>query len=379
MKLNEKALSTNLYYRLCGFVLFFVTAAASFNGFYDSSRLYDTSEGSTHGRASFEAEMDGTDARPFVYRQMLPAFANAIDEHISQQTKDRLYNLKGRTGVTFRERIIDSPIAQDRTYFLRYWILYAVVFLFTLSSIYSMYMVGKAAGFHPAAAAIAAMAIILLLPYFQDRKGHMYDYPELTFIMFAVWIAMKFDWWWLVPLTALATWNKESFLFFIPALYPFIRERVSRVQATAAMGALALISTAVYYAIRERFRHNPGTTAEYHLLDHIHSLHLIFNPMHMIMVKNYGVWAPPAESLITFVLLAWTVWRVWPSLTQAIQRHIQIATIINIPLFLLLGVPFELRALAPLYVTLLFLLAASLTVWIHSSSLGIERRISTNS
>jgi hypothetical protein len=45
------------------------------------------------------------------------------------------------------------------------------------------------------------------------------------------------------------------------------------------------------------------------------------------------------------------------------QRHAQIAAIVNFPLFILCCVPGELRDLSLLYVTLLFLLAANLTVW----------------
>jgi len=361
--MDRKALGSKLYYRSCCFVLFFVAAAASFNGSFDKWSFDERYVLTKYGISSFESEMDGVAPRPFVYRQLLPTLANWINARFSEQAKDKLFNLKGRTGLLFRERIIDSPIARDRTYFLRYWIVYAAVFLFAWFSVYAMYLVGKAAGFPPAVAALASIAMILLMPYFQDVSGHDYDYPEMAFLMVAVWMAIKLDWWWIIPLAALATFNKESFLFFIPALYPFIRQRSSRASALFGTGVLGLTCAAVYYPLRLRFQQNPGGTVQFHFIDHIRFLPVLFNPMHMVLVRTYGLWAPPTESLLVIALIAWTVWRVWRFLQPAMQRHMQIVAMINFPLFFLFGFPGEVRNLSMLYVTLLILLAASLTEW----------------
>jgi hypothetical protein len=81
-----------------------------------------------------------------------------------------------------------------------------------------MYLVCKSVGYAPATAALSAIVMILLMPYFLSVGGYLYDYPELAFLALAVWMALNFDWWWMIPVVALATWNKESFLAFIPAL-----------------------------------------------------------------------------------------------------------------------------------------------------------------
>ena len=80
--------------------------------------------------------------------------------------------------------------------------------------------------------------MILLFPYFLTRGGFFYDFPELAFLVIAVWMALKFNWWWMLPLVALAAWNKESFLLFVPSLYPLIRLKSSRMRALAATAAL---------------------------------------------------------------------------------------------------------------------------------------------
>ena len=54
--------------------LYFLAAASSFNGFYVTWGLRDGQWG-----YSLPAKVDGTSARPFVYRQLLPIIANAVD------------------------------------------------------------------------------------------------------------------------------------------------------------------------------------------------------------------------------------------------------------------------------------------------------------
>ena len=367
MELIETVATSRWYYRLSCFILFYLAAAASFNGSIDKWHLDDIQFGSTHGTGSLESAIDGTGGRPFVYRQLLPTLANQIDRRIPEAAKDRLFNLKRRNGLLFRERFIDSPIAQDRTYFLRYWIVFVAVFLFSWISVYAMYLVGQAMGFLPSAAAIAAIAMILLMPYIQDGAGHYYDYPELAFLMLAIWMAIKFDWWWMIPLVALATYNKESFLLFTPTLYPFLRQRTSRIHALAGIGVLGLTAAAVNFLLHLQFSHNPGASIEFHLMDQIRSLPALYDPRYMNLVKTYDLWMPRTENLLSLTFIAWTVLRIWRLLPKPIQRHMQIAAVISFPLYFMFCIPFEVRDLSFLYGSLLALIAANLTYWIHEA------------
>ncbi|MGA9669453.1 MAG: hypothetical protein WBQ94_09610 [Terracidiphilus sp.] len=323
-----------------------------------------------------EAAIDGTGDRPYVYRQLLPVLANWIDSRIPGPTKDRLFNLKRRNGLLFRERFIDSPMAQDRTYFLRYWIVFAAVFLSSWISVYGMYLVGQAMGFSHSAAALAAIAMILMVPYFQDGAGHFYDYPELAFLMLATWMAIKFDWWYMIPLVALATYNKESFLLFTPTLYPFLRQRTSHILALAGIGALGLTAAAINFLLHLQFLHNPGATLEFHLMDQIRSLPARYDPRYMNLVKTYNLWLPRTENLLSVTLIAWTILRIWRFLPKPIQRHMQIAAAISIPLYVLFCAPFEVRDLSFLYVTLLALIGANLTDWTHMKAATPTRQSS---
>ena len=383
-KMTRKGFASRLYYRVCCFALFFLAAAASFNGFYDKWNLRDTLNGSTQGTYLFEAMVDGTAARPFVYRQLLPMLANWIDARIPEQTKDLLFAQSGFHGVPSFERdrapllyhLFFSQIAQsnsvvvrDRKYFMRYAIVYVLTFLFAWISVYAMYLAGRSAGYSPAVAALAAVAMILLMPYFMRVGGYFYDYPELAFFALVVWMAYRFNWWWIVPVAALATWNKESFLLFIPTLYPILRRKSSPLSALAGTGVLGICCAVVYFLLRVRYQHNPGETVQLHFIDHFRYLLSWPGSRYPFEETTYGLTVMiVAFDLLSLVLIVWTVWRGWPKLPQAIQRHGQIAAVINFPLYLFFCVPGEIRDLSMLFVTFFLLLAANLTRWIDEEA-----------
>jgi len=154
----------------------------------------------------------------------------------------------------------------------------------------------------------------------------------------AVWVALRFRWWWVIPIAALGAWNKESFLFFLPALFPFFRQRSSRLGAWLAISVLGLMCLAVYYPIHLRFAHNPGGALEVHWRD---QLNYFMHVRDFVLgtEMTYGVPMLKAFTLVPLTLLAWTVSRSWQSLPGVIQRHSQIAAAINIPLYLLFCSP----------------------------------------
>lgn len=360
--MNWQAFASRLYYGSCCLVLFFVAASASFNGFYDKWRLRDIDpDGKEKGPFQFESVVDGSASRPFVYRQLLATIANWIDARTPEQVKDRLFaEIVGqRTPVLTHP--LDSIVLENRAYFLRYLILYFGTFFFAWLAVWMMFLLCRTLGYAPPTAALSALTIILLIPYFMSRGGYYYDYPELAFIMLAVWMALKFDWWWLIPVVALATWNKESFLMFTPALYPLLRQRSSRISALAGNGVFASISAAVYLAIRWHFQHNPGGTGEVHFIDQFRYLGSMSD---MFATEwTYGVLMLRGFNPLSIVLTGVLVWRGWRSLPRIMRSYTKIAAAINIPLYLLLGFPGEVRTLSMLYVTLLVLVASSLTEW----------------
>jgi hypothetical protein len=369
--MSRRGLQLKLYYRVCCLALSFVAAAASFNGYFVKWHFREAGTSSLFmANASFDAMVDGTAARPYVYRQLLPMLANWIDRRVPARIVDRLFSAPGG-GPTFFTHFIDSPLAQNRAWFLRYWIVYTLAFLSAWIAVFALFQAGRAAGFSGAASALAAIALILLMPYFFTVGGYFYDYPDLAFSALAVWMALKCDWFWIVPLVALAAWNHESFLFFVPTLYPLLRLRNSRLRAVVGTAAIGASGALVYAWLRFRFQHNPGGSVENHALLQLHYFeHLFTAPMRE---KTYGLPVVQSFNLLFLAFIAWTAWRGWRYLPAAIQRHAQIAAALNIPLFLLFCAPGELRNFSLLYVTLLFLMAANLTEWMGASEPDIQR------
>jgi hypothetical protein len=362
----EKVFTSRLYYRVCTLVLFALAAAASFNGFYRQSHFSEAGIPGAWYQADFQAMVNGTAYRPYVYRQMLPTIANWLDRTVPDSIKTRLYDRQGTYPNAYINATAESPTASNKVYFFRYLFVYIAAYMFAVLAVYFMYLVCTALNLPPAVALIAPIIIILLVPFVMSGGGYFYDYPELAFLALAVWLALKFDWWWIVPVAALATWNKESFLLFIPTLYPIFRQRSSRLGSLIGVGVLCLVSLAFYYPLRLAFAHNPGSTVIFSWPD---ELQLLRHPKALIALTKpiYGVPMLAGYTIIPALLFLWTALRGWRHLPSAIKRHGQIAAAINIPLYLLFVEPGKLRDLSMLYIVFLLLLAVNMKEWINSS------------
>jgi hypothetical protein len=347
-------------------VLFFVAASASFSGFYTKWRFRDGFP-DANVLFSFDRMVDGTAIRPYVYRQLIPDVANWISKETPATLNNRLTEYcqsKMTRGEGSYSRININPAYINKVYLLRYLVVYVTTFLITLLSVCTMHLVCKEMNASPATAVLAPVCVILMIPYLESVGGYFYDFPELAFMMLAVWIALRFDWWWIAPLAVLGTWNKESYLLFIPTLYPFFRRRTSRLGALAGTVVLSMICVGIYYFMRMRFANNPGGTVEIRWSDNLayytHLSYLLYRGSSGQFEMTFGLLLPPAGTLLPMAFIVWTVWRAWRYLPSAMQHHGQIAAVINIPLYLLFCAPGELRDLSMLYVIVLATLAANL-------------------
>jgi hypothetical protein len=362
----ERSLASSVYRRTCLFVLYFIVAAASFNGFYDKWHFGEADVAGEDYRFPIDRMVDGTAYRPYVYRQMLPTVADWLDSAAPPRLKAWLYEVQSGGPGAIIDPLFDSATAENPVYFFRYLVAYAGTFLFALLALYAMRQVCVAAEIPGPAAALAPVILLLLIPFFQSVGGFFYDYAELAFFAIAFWMTMRLRWGWMIPVAALATWNKESFLLFVPTLYPLLRSRNSRASASAAVGVLGLASMAVYLPIRMRFAANPGGQVELHwreqLISFLHPVSMLFN-----MEKTYGLLLPRAFTLLALALCAWTVARAWRRFSSALKNHAMIAAGLNLPLYFLFCWPGELRNLSMLFIVLLFGLAYGLADWLAAT------------
>ncbi|MGA8088337.1 MAG: hypothetical protein WCA10_13600, partial [Terracidiphilus sp.] len=352
--------NTRLFHRMCVLVLLIVVSAASFSAFYQKWHFREQGARGTDLIAEFDRMIDGTAHRPYIYRQLLPDLANsltrvlpgeAIARRVPQRAKDRI-------SVAFN--------LSSKKYPAQYLIFYIATYLFALLAAAALYMVCAAANVGEPVAVFAAVVFMLLFPHFGVKGGYFCDYPELFFMAAAFWIALKLDWWWVIPVAALGTWNKESFLLFMFTLYPVFRRRHSRVSSLIGVGVQVAVCAAVYLPIRHAFAHNAGGTVEWHLRDQI-DFYLHPFKMDTWVDRTYDLMFPALSAPIPMLMLIWVVWRGWRLLPLWVKRHAQIAAAINIPLFLLFCQPGEFRDLSLLYVSFLLILAVNLREWVGSA------------
>ena len=352
----------DIYSAVCLLLVFFIISAISFHGFFQKWHFREP--GINYSLylycppADFVSMMEGSAHRPYVYRQLLPMIANWIDSRVPESLKDKLYTKSGLER-RLQFEVLASPTAQSRAYFIRYIAVYMLGLLFAWIALCSLYQLCRTVGAPPAVAALSSVIFILLFPFLMSFGGYMYDFPELAFLALAAWMALRFDGWFLIPVVALATLNKESFLLFLPSLYPLLRTRASIRQSLLRLGTMIVASSAVFFWLHLRFRFNPGGVVETHLREQFFYFFNVGTWLYPSEV-TYGLVLPPACNPIFLALVAWTVWRGWGLLPAYMKRHAQIAAIINVPLYFLFCLPGELRDLSFLYVALVLLIAANI-------------------
>lgn len=328
-----------------------LVASASFNGYYQKWALNDGKP-----RYSIEAMLDGSASRPFVYRQLLPDVANFIDEHIPDKVDYALERAIFKDGELRTK--IEAPLASDSDYIWRYHAVYYAAFFSLLVACFALRRLFLSAGFSPFGSAVAPAFVVGFLPIFQTGGGFFYDLPEVMFMALAAAIAWRGHWLLLIPLSVLATWNKEAFLFFIITLYPLLRVRLSRVTAGLAVVLSLGTSGATYLLIRQRFSDNPGGAAEWHLFD---ALKFYTNPIELLKVEvNYGVLGPKSYGVVALGLIGLIVLKGFSGLPTPLRQHLALALMVNLPLFIMLCYPGEMRNLSMLYLSLGALIASAI-------------------
>ncbi len=353
-EIDEKPGAAKLVHRASYAILLFIAAAASFNGFY-------TKIGFREGdwKRGFQAIVDGSAARPYVYRQLLPIIANGANRIVPAWFQQKLASLHGDDGRGFYASLFSSPVALNPVYSFRYLTFYLAAFAGAILAAVLFYLVCRKEGHAPEVSLISATLLILLIPYVQTRGGGYYDdFPEAAFIALAVLLARGAHWLWLVPVALLGTLNKETFILVILALWPLLNQRWGRLFAVLQVGILELVAGGIYLFNRFRFAGNPGGTVEFHLKD---QLAYLGHPGLWLFKfgRVYGVFLPELATIVPALLLAWMIWRAWKDFSPSMRQFGWFIAAMNIPLFLLFCMPVEVRDLSLLYIVVLLSIATT--------------------
>ncbi len=337
------------------FFLFLITAEASYSGFYEKWGLKDGAD-----RYSVPLMVDGTATKPFVYRQLMPMTANVIEDALPQGIKAKLLarlvrpspENPGRTNWGMRQGDADNP-----RYAIRYYIIYNLTFFAFFVSLFLMRRLCLAEGLSPMAAVAAPVAFALYFPFFLSRGGHFYDFSELFFFVGAMCLCRTRLDWLLVPISTIATYDKELFFFFILCLAPLLVRDRKDIRGLAIFGGALLVSGLTYVFNKAQYAGNPGESVQFWLWG---NLEYYVNPANLFwMERTYGLWGWSGYSLVAILLVAAVARLGWAHLGTRMKLHALLAAAINLPLFILFAHPGEVRSLNLLFPTLMLLIGGA--------------------
>lgn len=324
--------------------VFWMVAAASFAGSAGKWGLRDVDE--RHGVYKM---LDGTAHRPFVYRQLVPSIVNYADQIAPASIKEAFLNGNHPDQVFVRMAAV-----QDPAYHFRYLAVYYLSFLALYASLFVLRQIVLDAGASRLAAVLVPASFALAFPYIQTIGGYFYDSVELLFLGLTFLAVSRGRIALFLLLVFPATLNKETFFFFIPALYPLLRQHYGVAKSCCVTGVGILLSGVVNVWVKSLYAGAPGTPAEIHLFE---NLRLYTQPwLYRQFEMTYGLVGPSSIALPTLLIVLVIFLRAWPYCTQAVRRHIQIAACINLPLLVAFAAPGELRNLSLLFIGLVILM-----------------------
>lgn len=348
--LMRAALSRSASLLLLG-AFFWMAAAAGFSGFLGKWGLMgDAGVDVEKQRYGLGLMLDATAHKPFVYRQLAPMIAKAADEI----TPGRVNFYARKYLMPKREfsNLISPPPQELRFQFI---VIYYLSFLSLFASLFVLRRVLLDFGIDRIVATVVPAAMALALPYIQTVGGFFYDNIELFFMSSAFLAASRGKVLWLIALVLPATFNKETFLFFLPTLFPLLRHRSSTKSAAVVTSLAILLAGLVNVAVKLTFAGSPrGVVAELHWLQNL-KYYLSPTSYLRFVEITYGVIGPERVFFGTLLVIGILVLRGWGLAPLQVRRHLLIAAAINVPLFLLFCAAGELRNLSLLYVSLVIM------------------------
>jgi len=338
---------------LCVYVL---VASASFCGFFSKYAFRDSSASD-----SMVLMLDGSAERPYVYRQLLPSIANIADRLTPVELKDHFlrhlqqdYPRHNWLSNTF----VRATDASDPQYAFRYYLMYGMIFLTLTGAMLMLRLICLQLVGNEAASTLAPLVFALAVP-----AGNFWDFPELFFMTLALWVALRGKLFWLLPLTLAATLNKESFLFFVLALYPFVRARLPRSGALAWSAACVVLAAAVNLLTKLHYASNPGGPVQFHLVD---NLRFLADPRNYFHGEyTYGILLPKGFNVLLLFLACVVVRAGWRRLPRVAQQHAWLVCALNVPLYLMFGYGDEIRALSMLDIAASLLICTGLSSYLQ--------------
>lgn len=327
--------------------IFYVVAAASFNGLFGTNAFMDRHD----PRRSFQVMYDDSAYKPFVYRQLMIKTAKEICALLPKETQNNLIQEFKIYDIIAAHH---SKAKIEERYVIEYHVLYFMCFWLMFLSMFLIRQIGIEITESATAGTLAACAFIIIFPMIEWLWVY-YDCGEIFFFSLATLLALKSYWLALILIAPVAEYNKESFLFFLLTLYPLLAEKISAKKAVAVVTISAFLSGLVYLYVSSIYTGNFGGNTEWHFYEHVQE----FFSLQSWLTKYpfYGVYWGVGFFIPNILMIVWLVKCTWKKLSVAWKFHIKLALIINLPLFILFCQPNELRNLSLLYISFIAMLS----------------------
>ena len=332
------------------FMLIFLVltvTAAGFNGFFVKWTLRD-------GDPNFGlvAYMEGTGRRPFAHRVLLPNLVKEITAAIPDAQREKLAKR------LIERKEIEKKYAQAQVpekYVIEYHLMYLLAFLALFTLIWVLRSILCEVTGDKVAGTLAALLFGLIIPYIEVLGGYFYDFPEFLAFFLAVRFALSGKLIAVLILTPIAELNKETFFFFIPTLYPFVRQRLDFKKSAAYILGAMFVAGVTYLFVLSRFAENTGDMADWRIIDHAQDFFRL--PSYFIMDSIYGI-ALPSRMFVTHIIyVLWIGKTAWKYLSDEWKLHVKTALVINGALYFMFVLPGELRDLGLLQTSFMVLTA----------------------
>ena len=221
--------------------LVLTVTAAGFNGFFLKWTLRD-------GDPNFglEAYLEGTAKRPFAHRVLIPNLSKAIVEVIPANAKEKL------SKRLIERREIEKKYAQAEVppkYVLEYYLTVIFAFLSLFAAVWVLRSIVNEVTGDKVVGTLTACLYALIIPYIEVLGGYFYDFPEFLAFFLAVRLALSGNLIGILILTPIAELNKETFFFFIPALFPFVHKKLDFKKSAAYILGAMFVAGVTYLLI----------------------------------------------------------------------------------------------------------------------------------
>ena len=291
----------------------------------ERAQLLDTNM-LTQERVSLDGYIDGTVARPFAYRVLLPQILRGINAVTPAWAAADLDRLGGRIGWTGPQ----NKYPRDLIWLAALQFASLIGYALVGASLYSA-LRGQEKSWSQRI--VAPALLLFLVPIVYKGLGHIYDFTSLFFMVWLLWAMAGRRHALYLLVFAASCLNKETTLLMSVAYAAVFFRRMAIGRYVVMLAAQFAIFIAIYVPLRVKYKDNPGSGIQVHWNEQF--------PYYTSHLNNAYVLAIFSMAVVLFVSLITFRWNEKPQLL----RRAAVMIVPQMALFIYGAAPGEVRNL----------------------------------